>query len=69
MSKIKFTRREQADLEIKRLAHKYKSDCTALLQLPLKIYSQIIEDNQTRKRPYRVSFKRIQDIVYDIFGG
>ena len=62
----KWTYQESIDMEIKRLAFKLKGECRALLQLPLKIYSQILEDNKTRKKPYKVSLKRIERIILSI---
>jgi hypothetical protein len=62
----KFTYQERIDLEIQRYAHKFNNNCSALLHLPLQIYSQIMEDNLTRQKPIRVSIKRIQDIVHSM---
>ena len=59
-----FTHQEQIDIEVKRLAHKLKGNCNTLFQFSLKIYSQIIEDNQTRVKA--LSFKKIQDIVHSM---
>ena len=61
-----WTHQETIDIEIRRLALKLKGNYVALLQLPLMIYNQIMLDNQTRKKPFRVSFKRIEDIVYSL---
>ena len=58
-----WTYQESIDLEVRQLAHRLVNKCAALFELPLMIYSQIIEDNTTRKKPFRVSFKRIETIV------
>ena len=57
------TRREEIDLEIRRQALHLYPHCTALFELPLMVYTQIMEDNTTRRKPYRVSEKRIKDII------
>jgi len=57
------THQETIDLEIRRLALKYKGNCRALLQLPMMVYRQILEDNKMRKKPYRVGFNRIQRVI------
>ena len=61
-----WTYQETIDIEIRQLAHKLKGNCIALFQLPLMIYNQIMLDNQTRKKPFRVSFKRIEDMVHSM---
>lgn len=57
------TRREEIDLEIQRQALRLYPRCTALFELPLMVYTQIIQDNTTRKNPYRVSEARIRKII------
>lgn len=57
------TRRDEIDLEIRRQALHLYPRCTALFELPLMVYAQIMEDNTTRRKPYRVSEKRIKDII------
>lgn len=57
------TRREEIDLEIRRQALRLYPRCTALFELPLMVYAQIIQDNTTRKNPYRVSEARIRKII------
>ena len=57
------TRREEIDLEIRRQAIRLYPRCTALFELPLMVYTQIIQDNATRKNPYRVSEARIRKII------
>ncbi|WP_295761196.1 hypothetical protein [uncultured Oscillibacter sp.] len=57
------TRREEIDLEIRRQALRLYPRCAALFELPLMVYAQIIQDNTTRKNPYRVSEARIRKII------
>lgn len=57
------TRREEIDLEIRRQALRLYPRCTALFELPLMVYAQIMEDNTTRRNPYRVSEARIRKII------
>lgn len=57
------TRTEEIELEIKTQAVKLYPDCVALFELPLMVYSQIMSDNATRKRPYRVSESRIKKVI------
>ncbi len=59
----KMTRKEEIEFEIVRLAKKLYPQCVALFELPKMIYVQIMIDNDFRKKPYRVSFERIQRIV------
>lgn len=49
------TRNEEIELEIRRQALKLYPKCAALFELPLMVYAQIIKDNTTRKKPYKVS--------------
>ena len=57
------TRNEEIDLEIRRQALRLYPRCAALFELPLMVYAQIIQDNTTRKNPYRVSEARIRKII------
>lgn len=57
------TRREEIDLEIRRQALRLYPRCVALFELPLMVYAQIMEDNTTRRNPYRVSEARIRKII------
>lgn len=57
------TRRDEIDAEVRRQAVRLYPRCTALFELPLMVYTQIMEDNTTRRKPYRVSEKRIKDII------
>ena len=51
------TRSEEIELEIHQQAVRLYPKCAALFELPLMVYAQIMEDNTTRKRPYRVSVR------------
>lgn len=57
------TRRDEIDMEIRNQAVRHYSDCRALLDLPLIVYNQIMQDNDLRKRPYKVSFNRVHAII------
>lgn len=57
------TRSEEIDLEIRNQAVRLYPKCTALFELPMMVYSKIVEDNATRKRPYRVSEVRIRKVI------
>lgn len=57
------TRREEIDLEIRRQAVRLYPKCAALFELPLMVYTQIITDNATRRKPYRVSEARIRKTI------
>lgn len=60
------TRTEEIELEIRTQAVKLYPDCVALFELPLMVYSQIMSDNATRKRPYRVSESKIKKVISQI---
>ena len=57
------TRSEETDLEIRKQAVRPYPKCAALFELPMMVYSKIVEDNTTRKRPYRVSETRIRKVI------
>ena len=57
------TRSEEIDLEIRNQAVRMYPKCAALFELPMMVYSKIVEDNTTRKRPYRVSETRIRKVI------
>ncbi len=57
------TRSEEIDLEIRNQAVRLYPKCAALFELPMMVYSKIVEDNATRKRPYRVSETRIRKVI------
>ena len=60
------TRSEEIDLEIRNQAVRLYPKCAALFELPMMVYSKIVEDNTTRKRPYRVSETRIRKVILSI---
>lgn len=57
------TRSEEIDLEIRQQALRLYPKCTALFELPLMVYAQIMSDNATRRKPYRVSEARIRKTI------
>ncbi len=57
------TRNEEIDLEIRNQAVRLYPKCVALFELPMMVYTQIMLDNSTRKKPYRVSEARIRKII------
>lgn len=57
------TRNEEIDLEIRNQAIRLFPKCVALFELPMMVYTQIMLDNSTRKKPYRVSEARIRKII------
>ena len=57
------TRTEEIDLEIRNQAVRLYPKCVALFELPMMVYTQIMLDNSTRKKPYRVSEARIRKII------
>lgn len=57
------TRREEIDLEIRQQALRLYPKCVALFELPHIVYTQILKDNELRKKPYRVSEERIRRVI------
>lgn len=57
------TRQDEINAEVRRQAVRLYPKCVALFELPIMVYAKIVEDNATRKKPYRVSEKRIRDII------
>lgn len=57
------TRSEEIELEIRQQAVRLYPKCAALFELPLMVYAKIMEDNATRKRPYRVSEERVRRAI------
>ena len=57
------TRNEEIDLEIRNQAVRLYPKCVALFELPMMVYTQIMLDNSTRKKPYRVSEARIKRTI------
>lgn len=57
------TRHDEIDAEVRRQAVRLYPKCTALFELPLMVYTQIMMDNTTRRHPYRVSEARIRKTI------
>lgn len=57
------TRTDEIDLEIRQQAIRLYPKCVALFELPLMVYSQIMQDNDLRQKPYRVSEARIKKVI------
>ena len=57
------SRTDEIDLEIRQQAIRLYPKCVALFELPLMVYSQIMQDNDLRKKPYRVSEARIKKVI------
>lgn len=57
------TRNEEIELEIRHQAVRLYPKCAALFELPLMVYAQVVADNATRKRPYRVSEARVRKVI------
>lgn len=60
------TRNEEIKLEIRNQAIRLYPKCVALFELPMMVYSQIVMDNETRKRPIRVSETRIRKTIHSM---
>ncbi|MCI8351952.1 MAG: hypothetical protein HFJ86_12460 [Oscillospiraceae bacterium] len=56
-------RRDEIDAEVRRQAIRLYPYCTALFELPLMVYMQIMKDNTTRRNPYRISENHIKSII------
>lgn len=57
------TRKEEIEMEVRNQAVKLYPKCAALFELPLMVYSQIMQDNETRRKPYRISVDRCKRII------
>lgn len=57
------TRKEETEIEVRNQAVKLYPKCAGLFELPLMVYSQIVQDNETRRKPYRVSVDRCKRII------
>ena len=57
------TRKEEIEMEVRNQAIKLYPKCAALFELPLMVYSQIVQDNETRRKPYRISVDRCKRII------
>lgn len=57
------TRKEEIEMEVRNQAVKLYPKCAGLFELPLMVYSQIVQDNETRRKPYRISVDRCKRII------
>lgn len=57
------TRKDEIEMEIRNQAVRLYPSCVALFELPTMVYAQIAKDNDTRKRPYRVSIERCSKVI------
>lgn len=57
------TRKEEIEMEVRNQAVKLYPKCAGLFELPLMVYSQIVQDNETRRNPYRISVDRCKRII------
>jgi hypothetical protein len=57
------TRKEETEMEVRNQAVKLYPKCAGLFELPLMVYSQIVQDNEPRRKPYRVSVDRCKRII------
>lgn len=57
------TRKEETEMEVRNQAVKLYPKCAGLFELPLMVYSQIVQDNETRRKPYRISVDRCKRII------
>ena len=57
------TRTEEIEMEVRNQAVKLYPKCVGLFELPLMVYSQIVQDNETRRKPYRISVDRCKRII------
>lgn len=52
------TRSDELNAEIRNQAVRLYPKCAGLFELPLMVYTQIVADNLTRSKPYRLSVER-----------
>ena len=57
------TRKEETEMEVRNQAVKLYPKCAGLFELPLMVYSQIVQDNETRSKPYRISVDHCKRII------
>lgn len=50
-------------MEVRNQAVKLYPKCAGLFELPLMVYSQIVQDNETRRKPYRISVDHCKRII------
>lgn len=57
------SRKEELEMEIRNQAVRLYPQCAALFELPTMVYTQILKDNDLRKKPFRVSWERCKSII------
>ena len=60
------TRADELNAEIRNQAVRLYPKCAGLFELPLMVYTQIVADNLTRSKPYRLSVERCKKIILTI---
>lgn len=63
---IDMTRRQEIDSEIMRLVSHFTPQTHADFEIPRMVYAQILKENETRKKPYRVSYDHIQQVMHEM---
>ena len=59
----KMTRADELNAEIRNQAVRLYPKCAGLFELPLMVYAQIVADNLTRSKPYRLSVEHCKKII------
>ena len=60
------TRTDELNAEIRNQAVRLYPKCAGLFELPLIVYTKIVMDNDTRKKPYRLSVERCKKIILEM---
>ena len=60
------TRSDELNAEIRNQAVRLYPKCAGLFELPLMVYTKIVMDNDTRKKPYRLSVERCKKIILEM---
>lgn len=58
------TRADELNAEIRNQAVRLYPKCAGLFELPLMVYTQIVADNLTRSKPYRLSVERCKKLFW-----
>ena len=56
-------RHQEIELEIRRQAIRLEPKAAALFELPRLVYAKIVEDNATRKKPFKIGYARVQKVI------
>lgn len=59
-------RTDELNAEIRNQAVRLYPKCAGLFELPLMVYTKIVMDNDTRKKPYRLSVERCKKIILEM---